>query len=455
MAELHDLTVAEAARLIQKRELSPVELLQTLLRRIDQLEPRLDAWVTIDRESALDAAHRSEEEIGRGQYRGPFHGIPVGVKDILYTEGLKTTSGSRIYADFVPEYDATAVAKLKEAGAIIVGKTVTTEFAMMDPPPTFSPWNPEHTPGGSSTGSAVVVATRMVPAALGSQGSASNLRPAAYNGIVGLKATTGRISLTGVFPHGFTNDHVGIMARTVEDAALMLSAVAGHDPSDPSSLRHPVPDYRAALETHKTPPRIGLLREYFFENAEPETRKHTEEAVQRLADAGAEFEDVKLPKSFATSHAAHNVLGRVGSAAIQEEMFRQRPNDFSPRIRGAVEVGMLIPGVRYVQALRLRTEFRRNIAEIASRYDALLTPATPGPAPRGRDSTGDMRFQIPWSYCGLPTIAVPSGLHPSQLPLGLQLITEPVAEAKLLAVARWCEKVLDVELVPPIATLVS
>ena len=455
MAELHDLTVAQAARLIEKKELSPVKLLQVLLERIDRLEPRLEAWVTIDREGALGAAHQSEEEIGRGQYRGPFHGIPVGVKDILYTEGLKTTSGSRIYADFVSDYDATAVARLKEAGAVIVGKTVTTEFAMMDPPPTFSPWNPDHTPGGSSTGSAVVVTTRMVPAALGSQGSASNLRPAAYNGIVGLKATTGRISLTGVFPHGFTNDHVGIMARTVEDAALMLSAVAGHDPADPSSLRDPVPDYRAALDTQKTPPRIGVLRDYFFENAEPETRKHAEETVQRLAEDGARFEDVKLPKSFATSHAAHNVLGRVQSAVTHEEVFRQRPNDFSSRIRGAIEVGMLIPGVRYVQALRLRTEFRRDMSEIAGRYDALLTPATPGPAPKGRDWTGDMRFQIPWSYCGLPTIAVPSGLHPSQLPLAIQLIAEPLAEEKLLAVARWCERVIDVELVPPIPTLVS
>ena len=449
MADLHELTVAEAAALIQRQELSPVELLEAFFKRIDLLEPDLEAWMLVDREGALGAAHRCEEEIARGQYRGPLHGIPVGVKDIFYTEGMKTTAGSRVYADYVPTEDATSVARLKEAGAIIMGKTTTAEFAAADPPSTYNPWDRERTPGGSSTGSAVAVATRMCPVAIGSQGSASTLRPAAYNGIVGLKATYGRVSLYGMLPYSFTGDHVGILARSVEDSAILLSVLAGYDPKEPSSSRKEVPDYLAALDSQKKPPRIGLIKEYFHDNADQGVRDHTGDALGCLTQAGVMVEEVKLPESFATVHAALGILGRVHSAAFHQDTYFQHAEEYGTGKRAQIEVGALIPAVRYVQAQRHRRKFRQDMEDIAARYDVLLTPATPAPPPKTRATTGDRRFQIPWSYSGLPTIAIPSGLHPTGLPLGLQLIAPGFAEERLLAVARWCEKSLNVKLAHP------
>ena len=220
MPELHELSVAEAAAQIREGTLSPVALAESLLARIDALDGDLQAWVTIDRDAVISAAQQREAEVQRGEPLGPIHGVPVGLKDIFYTEGMLTACGSKVYADFVPEFDATSVAKIKAAGGVILGKAVTTEFASSDPSPTRNPWNLEHTPGGSSSGSSAAVAARMVPAALGSQTGGSTCRPAAYNGIVGVKPTYGRISRYGVTPLSWSLDHVGILTRTVADGAL-------------------------------------------------------------------------------------------------------------------------------------------------------------------------------------------------------------------------------------------
>src|SRR6266511_5144302 len=272
MAELYDLTAHEAARSIRQGELSPVMLVEALLQRIDGLEPQVQAWVTLDRAGALATARQLEEDMQHGRTRGLLHGVPVGMKDIYYTAGLKTTCGSRIFADFVPSYDATPVARLKQAGAIILGKTVTTEFATMDPGPTRNPWHLAHTPGGSSSGSAAAVAARMVPVALGSQTFGSIQRPAAYCGVYGLKPTFGRVSRYGVFPLSWSLDHVGPLARTVTDVALVLQVLAGHDPHDPASSRAPVPDYLQAVQHADHPPRLGLVRPFYLERADPELR---------------------------------------------------------------------------------------------------------------------------------------------------------------------------------------
>ncbi len=449
MAEPCDLTVSEAAERMRRRELSSVALAESLLDRIERLEPTLRAWVTIDREDVLGAAQQRDRELEEKGPRGPLHGIPVGLKDIFYTAGMKTTACSKIYADFVPTYDATSVVRLKEAGAIVLGKTVTTEFATADPSPTRNPWNVAHTPGGSSSGSSVAVSTRMAPAALGSQTGGSTCRPASYNGIVGLKATYGRISRYGVVPVSWSLDHVGILTRTVEDAAILLGIMAGHDPNDPSSSTEPVPDYRGALDSLQSPPRIGLIKEFFLERCDDEVRKHTEDMAQRLSEAGATIEEIGLPQSFATCYAAHRIVMNVECAAFHEEMFRERADDYGPRIRSSIEAGMLIPGVRYLQAQRMRRHFRNEMAAMASGVDALLTPATPAPAPRDLSTTGDPLFQSPWTSAGLPTVTVPSGLSQSGLPLGIQLAGRPFGEAKLLAVAHWCESTLGVEMVPP------
>ena len=448
MVEPFDLTVAQAADKIRHKELSPVALAESLLQRIDRLEPSLQAWVTIDREGVLDVAHQREEKLERDGPLGSLHGVPVGLKDIFYTSGMKTTACSKLYADFVPTYDATAVRRLKEAGAIILGKAVTTEFATSDPSPTRNPWNPAHTPGGSSSGSSVAVAARMCPAALGSQTGGSTCRPAAYNGIVGLKPTYGRTSRYGVIPVSWSLDTVGILVRTVEDAAIVLGVLAGHDPNDPSSALQPVPDYRQALISHQTTPRIGLIREFFFERSDREIQNHTQEVVERLADGGAQIREIKLPDSFATAHDARHVVDNVELASFHEELFRRHADQYGPVIRSRIEAGMLIPGVLYMQAQRMRRHFRHDIEALFEGIDVLLTPATPTPAPRNLNTTGDPVFQSPWTSCGLPTITLPSGLSQSGLPLGIQLAGPSLAEDRLLAAAHWCEAILDIELIP-------
>ena len=449
MPDLHNLGIADAARQIREGQLAAVDLAEALLGRIESLDPSLQAWVTIDREEVLSEARRRDEERQGGTVRGPVHGIPVGLKDIFYTEGMKTTACSRIYADFVPSYDAACVAKLKEAGAIVMGKAVTTEFASSDPSPTRNPWNLEHTPGGSSSGSSVAVATGMCPAALGSQTGGSTCRPAAYNGIVGLKPTYGRISRHGVVPLSWSLDTVGILVRSVEDAALMLQAMAGHDANDSGSSTLPVPDYLEEMASLDRPPRIGLIRDFFFNRSSQEVQDHTQEIARRLAEAGATLQELQLPESFSTAHSCQRIVSNVEAAAFHEEAFLERADEYGPKIRANIEAGMLVPGVRYLQAQRLRRSFRADMIETIGRVDVALMPATTEPAPRDLSTTGDAVFQAPWTSSGLPTIVLPSGISQSGLPLAVQLAGLPFQEGKLLAAARWCEDVLQTKLWPP------
>jgi aspartyl-tRNA(Asn)/glutamyl-tRNA(Gln) amidotransferase subunit A len=434
-------TLTDAARLIRLNKLSPSELLASLLHRIDALEPELKAWVTIDREGAITSAERYSKEAAEGQLRGPLHGIPVGVKDIYYTKGMKTSAGSPILADFIPHYDATAVAKLKAAGAIVLGKTETTEFAAFDPAPTRNPWNMEHTPGGSSSGSAAAVSSGMCPAALGSQTGGSTIRPAAYCATVGLKPTYGRISRYGVIPLSWCLDHVGIFTRTVEDAAVLLEVLAGHDLKDSTSSTLPVPCYRKALDD-ASPPRLGLLKEFFFANAHEEVKNNVERTTDRLSNAGAEVVDAQLPASFSAVHAAHTVVMIAEAAAIHKTTFQTRMRDYRPNLRGLIASGLFVPASTYLKAQQIRGQFIREITPALDGFDGFITPATPTPAPKGLTSTGDPAFNAPWSFCGLPAISVPSGVSPAGLPLGIQLVGRPFAEEDLLHIARWCERII-------------
>ena len=324
MPELNELSVVEAAAQIREGTVSPVALAEALLAQIDALDGGLQAWVTIDRDAVLATAREREAEVARGEIRGPIHGVPVGLKDIFYTQGMLTACGSKVYSDFVPDFDATSVAKIKEAGGIILGKAVTTEFATSDPSPTRNPWNPEHTPGGSSSGSSAAVAARMVPAALGSQTGGSTCRPAAYNGIVGLKPTYGRISRYGVAPVSWSLDHVGILTRTVADAALMLEVLSGEDDNDPGSLREPVPDFSAQMAEHNRPPRIGLVRQFYQDYSTPEIWAHTEAIANQLAEAGAEVEEIPLPASFARVHSFQRIVMNVECAGFHQANHRKR-----------------------------------------------------------------------------------------------------------------------------------
>jgi aspartyl-tRNA(Asn)/glutamyl-tRNA(Gln) amidotransferase subunit A len=436
--------------MIRKREVSPVEVTEACLKRIEALEPMLKAWATLDAAGAMAAARHCEQVLQRGEMAGPLCGVPVGLKDIFYTAGLRTAAGSRVYADFVPTYDATSVVRLQQAGAIRLGKTVTTEFATADPSPTHNPWNTAHTPGGSSSGSAAAVAARMVPVALGSQTGGSTLRPAAYNGIVGLKPTYGRISRYGVIPVSWCLDHVGILVRSVEDAALVLQAVAGYDAHDPGSLADPIGMYTTAVQQADTPPRIGVLQEFFTEAADAETRQHTEAVVTQLSRAGAVVREVALPESFGSVLAAQRIIMHVEVAAFHDQMFLTQREQYGPRLRESIESGHVIPAVEYLRAQRLRRLFQQDVEQMLSAVDVLLTPATPTPAPRNLSTTGDARFQSPWTYAGVPALALPSGLSQDAMPMGIQLIAPARQEERLLRAARWCERTLDVTLTPPV-----
>ena len=449
MPQPYGLTVSQAAKQIKEKKLSPVDLAQSLLERIEATDKVLQAWVTIDREEVLTTAKQREDEARQGKSRGLLHGVPVGLKDIFYTAGMKTAAGSKVYADFVPDFDATSVAKIKEAGGIILGKAVTTEFATADPSPTFNPWNFEHTPGGSSSGSSVAVATKTVGAALGSQTGGSTCRPAAYNGIVGLKATYGRISRYGVVPVSWSLDHVGILVRTVEDAALMLQVISGEDINDPGSSNEPVPDFIKQTAEHNRPPRIGIVSEYYSEKSTPEVWAHTQEVTKRLAAAGAEIVELSLPGSFKSAHSAQRIVMNVECAAFHEQFHATQAEDYGPRVRSGMEMGMLVPATKYLQAQRLRRQFRQDMVQMVMQVDVVLTPTTPAPAPRDRNTTGDASFQVPWTTSGLPTVTLPSGVSEDGMPLAVQLGGLPFEEGKMLGAAKWCEAALGVRLSPP------
>ena len=440
MPDLHHLSAAEAARRIRAGSLSPVDLVTACLAQIERTEASVKAWVHLDGQAALRTAQERESEARAGRFLGALHGVPVALKDIFDAAGFPTRAGAAAFAHRRPAVDAASVARLRGQGAVILGKVTTTTFAYLDPSPTRNPWNLEHTPGGSSSGPAAAVAARMVPLALGSQTVGSVLRPAAYCGVVGLKPTHGRISTAGVVPLAWSLDHVGVFCRTVEDAALALGLLAGHDPADPLSSAAPVEDYLAALPS-TVPPRLGLVRS-LVERATPATAQHLEAAVRALREAGAMVLDATLPASFARIHEVGQTVVRAEAAAFHAATFATHAEEYPPKIREAIGLGGAIRAVDFLAAQAARRGFREEMAPIAARYDALLTPTAGAPAPRGLESTGDPYFCAPWSFAGMPSIALPSGLAPDGLPLSLQLVGGALGEARLLAAAAWCEQVL-------------
>ena len=448
MPELHELTANQLAGRIRSREVSAVDVSEALLARTDELES-LQAWVYIDRETVLADAEQRQRELDSLPNPGPLHGVPVGVKDIFYTAGIPTTACSRVYADFVPEFDAAVLTSLKQSGAIMMGKTVTTEFACLDPSPTLNPWNPAHTPGGSSSGSAVSVATGMCPVALGSQTVGSVLRPASYNGVVGLKPSYGRVSRHGVVPVSWSLDTMGWMSRSVEDAALMLQVMAGPNADDPICARFPAGDYLSGLETG-APPRISLITSFFMEESDEETQRHTRAMLEMLAAAGAEVDEVRLPDSFGTAIEDQLIIMRSEAASFHRPMYETRSEEYQPLLRRLLARGMETSAVEYSGALERRLRFITDMQVLAESADVLLTPTTPTPSLPDVTNTGNTMFQGPWTSCGLPTITIPSGLAQSGLPMGLQFIAAPFREERLLAAARWCERALDVHLSPPV-----
>jgi Asp-tRNA(Asn)/Glu-tRNA(Gln) amidotransferase A subunit family amidase len=440
MPDLYDVTAAEAARRIRSGALSPSNLLASCLKRIDAVEPVLKAWVHLDRDAAARVAVQRDIEARDGRFMGPLHGVPVALKDIYDAAGLVTTSGAASWAHRHPTADAVSVARLRAAGAVILGKLTTTPFALRDPTATGNPWNPGHTPGGSSSGSGAAVGSRMVPLALGTQTVGSVLRPAAYCGVVGFKPTHGRISTVGVTPLAWSLDHVGVLCRSVEDAALGLSIMAGHDPADPYSTAMPLEDYVGALAA-PTAPRIGVLRP-LLERADPANAAQIEGILERFRQQGARVEDAPLAASFDGIHAAGDTVARAEAAAFHRDLYARHAAEYPKHIGEAVKVGHGIAAVDYIAAQARRRVFRAEMGAIAARYDALVSPTAAGPAPKGLDSTGDPYFCAPWSSAGMPSISLPTGLAGDGLPFAVQLTGAPWAEARLLAAAAWCERAI-------------
>jgi aspartyl-tRNA(Asn)/glutamyl-tRNA(Gln) amidotransferase subunit A len=444
-----DLTIKQAASAITKRELSVSELIESCLQRIEILEDKIQAWAFVDRDGAIESAERLDRELRQGKSRGLLHGIPFGIKDMIYTSGLRTEAGSPTMSGFIPPYDATSVVSLHKSGSIILGKTQTTQFAYMDPAPTRNPWNINYSPGGSSSGSGAAVAAGMCLAALGTQTLGSVLRPAAFNGIVGFKPTYGRISTYGVVPFSWTLDHVGLLCRSVEDAAIIFQAVSGYDSLDSGSIDEAVPDCLSGLENSDVP-NIGLLRQYFFDHADDEMRTHTEGAVQILRRAGAKLQDIKLPSGFSNIETNGRLIMSVECAAYHQDMFVKNKDQYRPGIRKVIETGLNAPATEYARWLQVRLRQLSELKPLFDGVDVFLTPGATGTAPEGLNSTGNPEMQAPWTIIGVPSISLPTGLSEKGLPLAIQLVGRPKDEKKLLAIARWCEKALNVELKPPL-----
>ena len=442
------LTISEAAELLRRRELSPVELTRAHLDRIDAVDGRLDSYVTVLRDEAMGAARAAEREIANGGYRGPMHGVPIALKDLYATAGVRTTANSRVMADWAPSEDSTAGRKLTEAGAVLLGKLCMNEFALGGPDPTSlfptarNPWNPEHYPGGSSSGSGSAVAAGLAMGALGSDTGGSIRGPAAFCGITGLKPTYGRVSRYGVVPLSWTLDHCGPMTRTVEDAALMLQAIAGPDPKDPTASAAPVPDYASVLQPDLLGLTVAVPRDYFFDDQpdlDPEVAALVEDAIGVLQGLGAKVRDVTVPSLF-YSRGASSVIMMGEAYAYHERNLKERRHDFGNAVRQRFLLGALFTTADYVQAQRVRAVVREEFDAVLQQADVIVTPSFPYTAPRldgydGATAGSGFRYLGPFNLSGLPAMSVPVGRTASTgLPAAMQIAGKAFDESTVMAV---------------------
>lgn len=456
-SELPFLTVAELASLIESREVSPVEVTQAYLDRIDALDFKFNAFLAISRQEALQAARDAEESIARGEYRGPMHGMPVAVKDQFWTEGIRTTGGARILADFIPEEDATVIANLKRAGAVLLGKTNMTEFAMgagferFSPP--RNPWQLDRRTGGSSGGSGAATAAFLCATSLGEDTGGSIRFPATWCGLVGHRPTWGLVSRYGVMTGVWSMDTAGPISRTVEDAAITLTAIAGRDERDPYTWNRPVVDYRAGLNADLHGLRVGVISEQMNdETVAADTRDAVLKALGVLGELGAVVEEVSIPL---TAHGA--VLAQiplvVEPALNMKDWIRERLQDYGHNNQINLLTGSIFPAYAYQKAQKLRTMFRNQVHEALQRYDVLVTPTSSVAAqPIVEDPIRTSKEDaVPLSYlqtrtfnlASAPAISIPCGFSDEGLPVGLQIGGRPGADQTVLNVAYAYEQATD------------
>jgi aspartyl-tRNA(Asn)/glutamyl-tRNA(Gln) amidotransferase subunit A len=456
MTDYAFLTIAEAANLLKAREISPVEYTQALLDRIAKHDGTMNSFLHISGEHALDAAKTAEAEISAGDWRGPMHGVPYALKDIIDAAGEPTTCHSKVMVrNSVPDTDAHVTAQFRAAGAVLVGKTATHEFAIGGPsfdlpwPPARNPWNPAHFTGGSSSGSGAALAAGFVPAALGTDTGGSVRNPASLCGLVGMKATYGRVSRRGVFPLSFTLDHIGPMTRTVEDNAILLNVIAGHDAQDPGSAAVEKPDFTERLGRDIKGMRIGVIRHFFEKDleADPEMAKSINDAVEVLRGLGAEVSDITLAPL--DEYAATNRVILLPEAfAIHEKWFQERPEDYGELTRRRVMGGAFIRAADYVNATRVKARLVQEYNDAMRDFDVAITASSMDPAcliedEEANERTYTRQARTPFNLTGAPAMSVPTGFSSSGLPLSMQIVGKAFDEAKIYQVAHAYERATD------------
>jgi aspartyl-tRNA(Asn)/glutamyl-tRNA(Gln) amidotransferase subunit A len=457
---LTSLTLSEAADLVARREISPVELTQAHLDRTELLEERLNCVITLTPEAALESARQAEREIQRGEYRGRLHGIPLALKDLYETAGVRTTAGSRFFADYIPQADGACVERMAAAGAVILGKYNMHEIALgvTNANPHFgachNPWQLDRVSGGSSGGCGAALAAEMCLGALGSDTGGSIRIPASLCGIVGLKPTSGRTSLRGVVPLSWNLDHPGPMARRVSDTAILLRGIAGFDLEDPYSVDVPVSDYLQELGGGVRGWRIALASDEFFTWGEGEVLAAVRKAAETLANLGAQVEETGF-RGGREAARANGLMVTSDAAAFHQERLESRPEDFGADVLQRLRSGAAFTSSEYIQARRTQTVLRRQFEQFYDAFDLLLTPTTPVSAPpiEGPDAVEQARtltrFTSPFNLTGLPAISLPCGFTESGLPIGLQIVGPPWSEAAVLRAAHAFEQATEWHLRKP------
>ena len=432
---LAGLSLTEAVADIRDGRITAAELMRDCLARIDEVEAAVHAWAFLDRDHARQQAEAADLHRKHGKALGPLHGVPIGIKDIIDTGDMPTELGSPLWAGRTPRQDAAVVARLRAAGAVIMGKTVTTEYAYRQPGRTTNPHDATRTPGGSSSGSAAAVAAHMVPGALGSQTNGSVIRPAAFCGVVGFKPTHGLVPRRGMLLLSRTLDHVGVFARTVPDAALLAETLAGFDEEDPDTRPLARPPLAAvAASEPPLPPRLAFVRTPAWERAEPVTREAFAELGEVLGDAMA---DVELGASFEPVVAMHRTIMEVEMAHNLSRDYDKGRDRLSPALRGVIERGRAQAAVDYTAAVAGIPALNGALEPLFDEFDAIVTPAAPGEAPHGLATTGDPIFCTIWTYLGTPAVTLPLLRSTTGMPLGVQLVARRGGDARLLRTARW------------------
>jgi Asp-tRNA(Asn)/Glu-tRNA(Gln) amidotransferase A subunit family amidase len=421
--DLYRLTATEAAKLIAKREISSTELVKSCLDRINARESTVQAWAHLDEKLVMQAARAADAQ----EPKSPLHGIPFGVKDVIDSADLPTEYGSEIFKGHRPAKDAACIQRMKNAGAVLMGKTVSTEFATFRPGKTRNPHNPAHTPGGSSSGSAAAVGDSMIPLAFGNQTAGSHIRPGSFCGICAFKPTWGTVDLTGILPLEHSFDTLGYFARSFDDIANYYAIVRGAPPAN-------------AADGIGRAPRIGFYRTLERKHAEPASIAALEAAAKQLQSLGAIVEEVELAPRFAELIEVHPIILNVGLTRSLKAVYDKDAQRISERLRGMIEAGLSTPAVTYRKAVDQADACRRDINAAFGSYDVLLCPSAPGEAPQGLEATGNPVFQLAWTLLHVPCASVPGAVGPKGLPVGVQFVGRQYDDDKVLAIAKWYQQ---------------